>query len=368
MGRGQGAQCQGGWPQYYIGVTPYCFVLPHKPEAEPVDKGDLRMGQAPGTQWYHAHKHGSTAINVMNGMTGAFIIEGKYDDDLNAFYSGYGVKRGGESKPWSTRSISRCWCSTSLGRRQICCRGGMGPAGPAGVPFAVNGRVGPKAHMQPGEVQLWRIVNSSSRNALYFMAPEAPCNGVKRPRMAFNSPSQTTRALGNQNRPFYMAPANRVDLLVQAPMTPGNFKVMVQPVMARSQVQPTPVHPNTNDQAPGTALMTVDVSGEPVTQYGEPIAAPMPFPRKARRQSSPNSSLTSPTRNWRAANYSLEKFIFDSKAPKRQGSTPSTASSSRTVRRGKRHLMLGAVGGMDNQEHNTKGQAPGQSIIRSTST
>ena len=45
------------------------------------------MGQAPGTHWYHAHKHGSTAINVGNGMTGAFIIEGKYDDDLNAFYS-----------------------------------------------------------------------------------------------------------------------------------------------------------------------------------------------------------------------------------------------------------------------------------------
>jgi len=46
----------------------------------------LQMGQSPGTQWYHAHKHGSTAINVANGMTGAFIIEGRYDDELNAFY------------------------------------------------------------------------------------------------------------------------------------------------------------------------------------------------------------------------------------------------------------------------------------------
>src|SRR6516165_9972098 len=46
----------------------------------------LQMGQSPGTQWYHAHKHGSTAINGANGMTGAFIIEGRYDDELNAFY------------------------------------------------------------------------------------------------------------------------------------------------------------------------------------------------------------------------------------------------------------------------------------------
>ena len=45
------------------------------------------MGQAPGTHWYHAHKHGSTAIDVANGMVGAFIIEGaSYDDELNKFY------------------------------------------------------------------------------------------------------------------------------------------------------------------------------------------------------------------------------------------------------------------------------------------
>ena len=59
------------------------------------------MGQAPGTHWYHAHKHGSTAINVANGMTGAFIIEGKYDDDLNAAYARYMLK---DNKPWNTRS------------------------------------------------------------------------------------------------------------------------------------------------------------------------------------------------------------------------------------------------------------------------
>ena len=46
----------------------------------------LIMGQSPGTHWYHAHKHGSTTINVSNGMTGAFIIEGAYDDALNGFY------------------------------------------------------------------------------------------------------------------------------------------------------------------------------------------------------------------------------------------------------------------------------------------
>ena len=57
-------------PQYTASVWP-----PPPGSTSPI------MGQSPGTHWYHAHKHGSTAINVANGMTGAFIIEGQYDDD-----------------------------------------------------------------------------------------------------------------------------------------------------------------------------------------------------------------------------------------------------------------------------------------------
>ena len=94
---------RGDWPQYYIGAYPYCFRLPQftgpfPPPAPPAAthhgggplRGEapraLQMGQAPGTHWYHAHKHGSTAINVANGMTGVFVIEGGYDDALNDFY------------------------------------------------------------------------------------------------------------------------------------------------------------------------------------------------------------------------------------------------------------------------------------------
>ena len=58
------------------------------------------MGQAPGTHWYHAHKHGSTAINVAEGMTGLFIIEGEYDDAIQAAYGDFVVKTG----KWSVRA------------------------------------------------------------------------------------------------------------------------------------------------------------------------------------------------------------------------------------------------------------------------
>ena len=50
---------------------------PREGSAESTGSGTLKMGQSPGTHWYHAHKHGSTAINVANGMTGVFVIEGR---------------------------------------------------------------------------------------------------------------------------------------------------------------------------------------------------------------------------------------------------------------------------------------------------
>jgi hypothetical protein len=88
------AIAKGKWPQYSVGAFPYCFRLPDYDK----DKGTVKMGQAPGTHWYHAHKHGSTALNVGNGMTGAFIIEGPYDDKLRGFYKGTNPGLGLEEK------------------------------------------------------------------------------------------------------------------------------------------------------------------------------------------------------------------------------------------------------------------------------
>src|SRR5690606_23514295 len=40
------------------------------------------LNQSPGTHWYHPHKHGSVALQVINGMAGAFIVEGGGLDSL----------------------------------------------------------------------------------------------------------------------------------------------------------------------------------------------------------------------------------------------------------------------------------------------
>ena len=203
------------WPQYYIGAYPYCFAIPEYKEG-----GKLIMGQSPGTHWYHAHKHGSTAINVSNGMTGVLIIEGAYDDALNAFYG------AGWTQTQPVMVINQLTVSPNL-LRQPSPQGGGGPGTQdKGPDFTVNGRSQPIVDMAPGEVQMWRIANTSGRSGAYFgnIAPGLQWRRIAQDGVQFAYDNY----LRSENKAFLMAAGNRVDLLMKAPATPGIYPVLVQ--------------------------------------------------------------------------------------------------------------------------------------------
>jgi FtsP/CotA-like multicopper oxidase with cupredoxin domain len=208
------------WPQWYVGAFPYSFLIPKYPGSNPdyphvSPPIPLRMGQAPGTHWYHAHKHGSTAINMFNGMSGAFIIRGDdYDGKLHSFYNGQLKEK--------LLFIQQLTPLPNLMSSQ---------GGP--MPIFVNGVPNKSLQitMRPGEVQLWRIVNSTAgggtgkitlqftpitSGAVPIVYKQIAQDGVQFEFTNYNSPA-------NGKNPITMMPANRVDLLVQAPSTPGCF-------------------------------------------------------------------------------------------------------------------------------------------------
>jgi FtsP/CotA-like multicopper oxidase with cupredoxin domain len=205
------ASDHGLWPQWYSGSYPYCFQLPRCPVDKPCGD-DLRMGQAPGTQWYHSHKHGSTALNLFNGLAGAFIIADDrpdgYDGKLKAFYGG----------KLDEKVLVLQQLSTVL---NLMSAKGSGPP-----KMLVNGQLAPTITMRPGEVQLWRIVNASVQGFVNASFTPAGGNGI-----TFRQTAQDGVQLSweNYSRPengtqaISLAPANRVDLLVQAPSTGGCF-------------------------------------------------------------------------------------------------------------------------------------------------
>jgi FtsP/CotA-like multicopper oxidase with cupredoxin domain len=263
---------ENAWPQYYIGSYPYCFRLPEytattwpsstpAPSPTPTQAGgagtaelghagmgmgggqfaadagqgsQLLMGQAPGTHWYHAHKHGSTAINVANGMTGAFIIEGKYDDDLNTWYG----------KDW-TRTQPLMVINQIGQTPNLMVNGGGQDKGPD---FSINGRLRPVVTMTAGEVQMFRIVNTSGRAGVYFEGPPAgfEWKQLAQDGVQFSEDNYQNRLRNSPN--LLLAAGNRADLLLKAPTAPCakpdpdggcSYPVTVKNVVDRSDTFPT---------------------------------------------------------------------------------------------------------------------------------
>jgi len=285
---------EGAWPQYYIGSYPYCFKLPSYPDpaasatsttsATPhVHDGSgelagsaartllteaphshlLQMGQAPGTHWYHAHKHGSTAIDVGNGFVGAFIIEGQYDEEITKFYTK-------DTPPTSVKppatvatpdwSLNPAWNPTVLVINQFGVSPNLkNPAGgqDKGPDFSVNGRIDPVISMRPGEVQMWRIVNASGRGGTYFIAPPP---GFHWRQLAQDGVQfKDVNYQNSQDRPFLLAAGNRADLLVEAPPQCNALK----PPCSYSVQVNNEVDPSDLVGAFPITLMTVNVSGTP---------------------------------------------------------------------------------------------------------
>jgi len=111
----------------------------------------------PGLYWYHTHPHGESHRQVLDGMSGAIVIEGieSYFPPLVGLPERVLVVRG--------RSVVSDPKSADLKRRvelssDIC---GAESEPPEEV-FTVNGAVRPQIEIASGERQFWRVVNASA--------------------------------------------------------------------------------------------------------------------------------------------------------------------------------------------------------------
>lgn len=187
--------------------NPECAFGSYQTDIDP-----LTYGQAPGTHWYHPHKHGSTALQVINGMAGAMIIKGPFDDWLENYYSSEKV----------------------LVVHQIAEELPFFLPGSTQPKALVNGQLNPKIEMYPGEIQRWRFVGATMQasGSLDIGFDEGPKqiehrqvaqDGVQFSRE--NYAKQPFTPHDEEGFRFQLAPGNRVDFLVKAPRTPGDYFV-----------------------------------------------------------------------------------------------------------------------------------------------
>jgi suppressor of ftsI len=170
----------------------------------------------PGLFWYHTHPHGESHRQVLDGMSGAIVIEGmeRYVPELTQLRERVLVVRG--------RSIEHDPDATALRHEvEIPAKGCGGEAEKVEEIFTVNGVLRPRIEIAPKERQFWRIVNASADRYLDLQMDGQPFEIVALDGMplAYRDPKHPTRVTDH----LLVAPAGRLEAIVTGP-SPGAHK------------------------------------------------------------------------------------------------------------------------------------------------
>lgn len=99
----------------------------------------------PGTYFYHAHVHGSTAIQVGSGMSGALIVRGDVDE-IPAIKAAKERVMVFQTQRFNAAGECEDYSTLNLGNKTY-----------------INGQYNPVIRLKKGEVQRWRLINASHK-------------------------------------------------------------------------------------------------------------------------------------------------------------------------------------------------------------
>src|SRR3984893_4989009 len=164
----------------------------------------------PGLFWYHTHPHGESHRQVLDGMSGAIVIEGmeRYVPEIARLPERVIVVRG--------RSIEHDPNGAQLRRAvEIPAKGCGGEAEKVEEIFTVNGVVRPRIEIAPKERQFWRIVNASADRYVDLQLDGQTFEIVALDGMplAYHDPKHPMRATDH----LLLAPAGRIEAIVTGP-------------------------------------------------------------------------------------------------------------------------------------------------------
>ena len=180
---------------------------------------EIPRDHTPGLFWYHTHPHGESHRQVLDGMSGAIVIEGmeRYVPEVRRLRERVMVVRG--------RSIEHDPNAAELKRHvEIPSKGCGGKAEAVEEIFTVNGVVRPRIEIAPNERQFWRIVNASADRYLDLQVDGQPFEIVALDGMplAYHDPKSPRRTANH----LLVAPAGRLEAIVTGP--PGQAHAVLR--------------------------------------------------------------------------------------------------------------------------------------------
>ncbi|MGK7925342.1 MAG: multicopper oxidase family protein [Spirulina sp.] len=124
---------------------------------------------APGTHWFHAHTHGSTALHIVDGMAGALIVEEEgeakihVDQDLVWLIQELlGSALESVTVPDPAYPPGQTTVQKNSPKDQSIYTCGFAGGRGGTVQFTVNGAYQPTLKMKVGELHRWRFVNGTA--------------------------------------------------------------------------------------------------------------------------------------------------------------------------------------------------------------
>jgi len=171
---------------------------------------EIPRDHAPGLFWYHTHPHGESHRQVLDGMSGAIVIEGmeRYVPEVRRRPERVIVVRG--------RSIEHDPNAAELEQQvgipsKKC---GATAEAPEEI-FTVNGAIRPQIEIAPHERQFWRIVNASADRYLDLQIDGQTFEIIALDGMplAYHEPQSPKRTTNH----LLVAPAGRLEAIITGP-------------------------------------------------------------------------------------------------------------------------------------------------------
>jgi FtsP/CotA-like multicopper oxidase with cupredoxin domain len=171
---------------------------------------EIPRDHSPGLFWYHTHPHGESHRQVLDGMSGAIVVEGmeRYVPEVRRLREQIIIVRG--------RSVEHDPNAAELKREvEIPAKGCGGENEKVQELFTVNGVLRPRIEIAPKERQFWRIVNASADRYLDLQLDGqsfeiVALDGIP---LAYRDPKHPTRAADH----LLVAPASRLEAIVTGP-------------------------------------------------------------------------------------------------------------------------------------------------------
>lgn len=186
-----------------------------------------------GSFWYHAHTHGSTAIQVGSGMAGALIIE---DDELAIPPALREANKNEKIMVFQTILYDThgraeditAFFPDSAATEKLCKEGKSGCTWQNSLRrVTINGQIVPRITMRPGEVQRWRMIDTSFRESLSIRLEGHSLNEI-----ALDGLYLGYIDTWGPDQPIDLQPGYRSDVLVQASLEPGVYRLLDAPTSA----------------------------------------------------------------------------------------------------------------------------------------